>query len=56
MADAVVADVVRFGPETVFTLAVSHADGEDIADRVRRRPMAMGHSTTDRTAARSSDQ
>jgi hypothetical protein len=43
MADAVAADVVRFGAETVVTLAVSHADCEDIADRVRRRLIAMGH-------------
>ena len=43
MADAVVADVVRFGAEPVVALAVSHADCEDIADRLRRRLMAMGH-------------
>ena len=43
LADAVVADVERFGPEAVVTLAVSHADCEDIADRVRRRLIATGH-------------
>jgi conjugative relaxase-like TrwC/TraI family protein len=43
LADAVAADVERFGPDAVVALAVSHADCEDIADRVRRRLIAIGH-------------
>ncbi len=42
MADAVVADVERLGAEAVVTLAVSHDDCEDIADRIRRRLIAAG--------------
>jgi hypothetical protein len=41
MADAVADDVARFGAEAVVALAVSHGDCEDIADRVRRRLMAV---------------
>jgi hypothetical protein len=37
MADAVVADVTRHGADKVVALAVSHADCEDLADRIRAR-------------------
>ncbi len=43
MAEAVVADVDAFGPEAVVTLAVSHADCEDLADRIRSRLLHAGH-------------
>src|SRR5581483_11004397 len=43
LADAVVADVARHGPAGVVALAVSHADCEDLADRVRSRLRAAGH-------------
>jgi hypothetical protein len=43
LADAGAADVERFGPDATVTLAVSHADCEDVADRVRRRLIAVGH-------------
>ncbi len=42
MADAVAVDVERSGPETVVALAVSHADCEDLADRIRARLVASG--------------
>ncbi|MGH9177909.1 MAG: AAA family ATPase, partial [Acidimicrobiales bacterium] len=43
MADAVVADVAIHGPEAVVALAVSHADCEDLADRIRARLIDAGH-------------
>ncbi len=42
MADAVAVDVERSGPEAVVALAVSHADCEDLADRIRARLAAAG--------------
>jgi conjugative relaxase-like TrwC/TraI family protein len=42
MADAVAADVVAHGAVSVVALAVSHADCEDLADRVRVRLAAAG--------------
>jgi len=41
MADAVVADIAHHGADKVVALAVSHADCEDLADRIRAR-MADG--------------
>ena len=35
MAAAVTADIEVYGPERVVALAVSHADCEDLADRIR---------------------
>lgn len=43
MAEAVVADVATHGAEAVAVLAVSHADCEELADRIRARLMAGGH-------------
>ncbi|MDP9019536.1 MAG: relaxase domain-containing protein [Actinomycetota bacterium] len=43
MAEAVVADVEIHGPEAVVALAVSHADCEDLADRIRCRLSDGGH-------------
>jgi len=43
LADAVVADIPRHGPAGVVALAVSHADCEDLADRIRERLRAIGH-------------
>ncbi len=43
MAEAVVADVDAHGPEAVVALAVSHADCEDLADRIRSRLLHAGH-------------
>ncbi|HEX2701263.1 MAG TPA: hypothetical protein VHM89_13770, partial [Acidimicrobiales bacterium] len=43
MAGAVAADVVAHGPEAVVALAVSHADCEDLADRIRARLIDAGH-------------
>ncbi len=42
MADAVTADIVAHGPLGVVALAVSHADCEDLADRIRDRLTAAG--------------
>ena len=42
MADAVVADIEAYGAEAVVALAVSHADCEDLADRIRARLSAAG--------------
>ena len=42
MADAVVADIASHGPEAVVALAVSHADCEDLADRIRARLIGAG--------------
>ena len=42
MADAVTADVLTHGPVGVVALAVSHADCEDVADRIRDRLTAAG--------------
>ncbi|MBW3575718.1 MAG: relaxase domain-containing protein [Actinobacteria bacterium] len=43
MAGAVVADVEAFGSGGVVALAVSHADCEDLADRIRCRLSDAGH-------------
>jgi hypothetical protein len=43
LADAVVADIDQHGPAGVVALAVSHADCEDLADRIRTRLRAAGH-------------
>jgi conjugative relaxase-like TrwC/TraI family protein len=43
LADAVIADIARHGPAGVVALAVSHADCEDLADRIRDRLRAAGH-------------
>ena len=45
MADAVTADIVRHGAETSVALTVSHAQAEDLADRVRRRLTDAGQLT-----------
>jgi ATP-dependent exoDNAse (exonuclease V) alpha subunit len=37
LADAVVADIATHGPAGVVALAISHADCEDLADRIRTR-------------------
>ena len=42
LADAVVTDIANHGPAQVVALAVSHADCEDLADRVRMRLQARG--------------
>ena len=42
MAEAVVADIAAHGPGAVVTLAVSHADCEDLADRIRARLLDAG--------------
>jgi conjugative relaxase-like TrwC/TraI family protein len=42
MADAVVDAVERLGARQVAALAVSHADCEDVADRIRRRLIERG--------------
>jgi hypothetical protein len=43
LADAATADIARHGPAGVVALAVSHADCEDLADRIRDRLRATGH-------------
>lgn len=43
LADAVVADIASHGPAGVVALAVSHADCEDLADRIRTRLRTGGH-------------
>jgi conjugative relaxase-like TrwC/TraI family protein len=43
LADAVVDDIARHGPHGVVALAVSHADCEDLADRIRQRLRVSGH-------------
>ncbi|MGI8686071.1 MAG: MobF family relaxase [Acidimicrobiales bacterium] len=45
MADAMVADIEAHGAEVVAALAVSHADCEDLADRIRARLTDAGHIT-----------
>jgi conjugative relaxase-like TrwC/TraI family protein len=42
LADAVMEDIARHGADGVVTLAVSHADCEDLADRIRHRLQATG--------------
>jgi conjugative relaxase-like TrwC/TraI family protein len=42
LADAVVADIATYGAFEVVALAVSHADCEDLADRIRTRLQAQG--------------
>jgi len=43
LADAAVADLTSHGSQEVAVLAVSHADCEDLADRIRARLRAAGH-------------
>jgi hypothetical protein len=43
LADAVTADIDQHGPAGVVALAVSHADCEDVADRIRTRLRASGY-------------
>jgi conjugative relaxase-like TrwC/TraI family protein len=43
LADAVVADLATHGTAGVVALAVSHADCEDLADRIRARLRTSGH-------------
>ena len=45
LADAVTADIAVHGPAGVVALAVSHADCEDLADRIRTRLRAPATST-----------
>ena len=45
LADAVTTDIAVHGPAGVVALAVSHADCEDLADRIRTRLRAAGHIT-----------
>jgi hypothetical protein len=45
MADTVVADIVDHGSESTVALVVSHGQAEDLADRVRRRPITAGMLT-----------
>jgi len=42
MADAVVADIVDHGAPAAVALVVSHAQAEDLADRIRRRLAVAG--------------
>jgi len=42
MADAVTGDIVVFGPQSTIALVVSHAQAEDLTDRIRRRLMVTG--------------
>ncbi|MCA1832879.1 MAG: relaxase domain-containing protein [Actinobacteria bacterium] len=43
LADALMADIDRHGAAGLVALAVSHADCEDLADRIRHRLRATGH-------------
>jgi conjugative relaxase-like TrwC/TraI family protein len=43
MADAVVADLAAHGPASTVALVVSHAQAEDLADRIRARLDVLGH-------------
>ncbi len=43
LADAAVADIATHGPAGVVALAISHADCEDLADRIRSRLRVAGH-------------
>jgi hypothetical protein len=42
MADAVASDIVRDGAENTVALVVSHAQAEDLADRIRQRLAGTG--------------
>jgi hypothetical protein len=42
LADAVAVDIASHGPANVVALAISHADCEDLADRIRSRLQAQG--------------
>src|SRR5205807_409084 len=42
LADSVVADIAKHGPAEVVALAISHADCEDLADRIRSRLQSHG--------------
>lgn len=46
LAQALVADIGRCGPDQVVALAVSHADCEDLADRIRQRLRAAERPRT----------
>lgn len=52
LAEAVVADVAAHGARTVAVLDVSHADCEDLADRIRSHLVAAGRSPGRRCPAR----
>jgi hypothetical protein len=43
LADAACADITTHGPAGVVALAVSHADCEDLSDRIRSRLRVTGH-------------
>jgi hypothetical protein len=45
MADAVTTDIVTHGPDNTIALVVSHAQAEDLTDRIRRRLTAAGAIT-----------
>ena len=45
MADAVTADILASGAETTIALVVSHAQAEDLTDRIRRRLTDAGTLT-----------
>ncbi len=45
MADAVTTDIVTHGPHNTIALVVSHAQAEDITDRIRRRLTDAGAIT-----------
>ena len=42
MAEAVVADIHRLGPQAVVALCATHADAEEVADHIRARLAARG--------------
>jgi hypothetical protein len=43
MAEAVAADIAQHGPEEVMALAVTHAECEEVADRIRQVLVDVGH-------------
>jgi hypothetical protein len=43
MAEAVAADIAEHGPQQVMALAVTHADCEEVADRIRAALIEAGH-------------
>ena len=42
MAEAVAADIIHAGPENTVALVISHAQAEDLADRIRDRLVTAG--------------